>query len=162
MDSAKEGLVENFHSPDELWNKQFPVQNKWKEDFGESPYETKDGTMGGRFYQEIAVDRTMDAIAEKRNRILLTLATGTGKTFLAFQIAWKLFHTRWNLQYDGKRRPWILFLADRNILVDQAYNAFSAFPEDALVRISPKEIRKKGSVPTNGNIFFTIFQTFMS
>jgi type I site-specific restriction endonuclease len=55
-----------------------------------------------------------------------------------------------------------LFLADRNILADQAFNAFSAFPEDALVRINPKEIGKKGRVPTNGNIFFTIFQTFMS
>lgn len=162
MDSAKEGLTENFHAPDVLWNKQFPSPNKWKDDFSESPYETRGGTMGGRFYQEIAVDRTMDAIAENKNRILLTLATGTGKTFLAFQISWKLFHTRWNLQYDGKRRPRILFLADRNILADQAYNAFSAFPEDALVRISPKEIRKKGSVPTNGSIFFTIFQTFMS
>ena len=162
MDSAKEGLVENFHSPEELYNKQFPAPDKWKEEFNESPYETKGGTMGGRFYQEIAVDRVMDAIAEKKNRILLTLATGTGKTFLAFQIAWKLFHTRWNLQYDGKRRPRILFLADRNILADQAYNAFSAFPEDALVRIKPNEIRKRGGVPTNGSIFFTIFQTFMS
>jgi type I restriction enzyme R subunit len=55
-----------------------------------------------------------------------------------------------------------LFLADRNILADQAYNSFSAFPEDALVRIKPSEIKKKGSVPTNGSIFFTIFQTFMS
>ncbi len=162
MDTAKEGLVSNFHSPDELWNKAFPVQNKWQQDFSESPYETKGGTMGGRFYQEIAVDRAMDAIAEKKNRVLLTLATGTGKTFIAFQIAWKLFQTRWNLNYDGRRRPRILFLADRNILADQAFNAFSAFPEDALVRISPKEIRKKESVPTNGSIFFTIFQTFMS
>jgi len=162
MDSAKEGLVENFHSPDALWHKQFPVPDKWKDEFSASPYETKGGSMGGRFYQEIAVDKAMDAIAEKKNRILLTLATGTGKTFIAFQIAWKLFQTRWNLQYDGKRRPRILFLADRNILADQAYNAFSAFPEDALVRIKPSEIRKKGGVPTNGNIFFTIFQTFMS
>ncbi len=162
METAKEGLVENFHSPDELWNKAFPVKNQWQEDFGESPYETKGGTMGGRFYQEIAVDKAMDAIAKKDKRILLTLATGTGKTFIAFQIAWKLFQTRWNLNYDGKRRPRILFLADRNILANQAFNAFSAFPEDALVRISPKEIRKKGSVPTNGSIFFTIFQTFMS
>ncbi|MBW6512404.1 MAG: DEAD/DEAH box helicase family protein [Desulfuromonadaceae bacterium] len=53
-------------------------------------------------------------------------------------------------------------LADRNILADQAFNAFSAFPEDALVRIAPDEIRKKGRVPKNGSIFFTIFQTFMS
>ena len=93
---------------------------------------------------------------------MLTLATGTGKTAISFQIAWKLFQTRWNLKRDGSRRPRILFLADRNILADQAYNSFSAFPEDALVRISPKEITKKGAVPTNGSIFFTIFQTFMS
>ncbi len=162
MDTAKEGLVDDFHTPDELWNKAFPVHNQWQDNFDAVPDETKGGTMGGRFYQEIAVEAALDAIAEKRNRILLTLATGTGKTFIAFQIAWKLFHTRWNLQYDGKRRPRILFLADRNILADQAFNAFSAFPEDALVRIKPNEIRKQGRVPTNGSIFFTIFQTFMS
>ena len=55
-----------------------------------------------------------------------------------------------------------MFLADRNILANQAYNAFSAFPEDALVRISPDDIKKKGKVPKNGSLFFTIFQTFMS
>ena len=59
-------------------------------------------------------------------------------------------------------RPRILFLADRNILADQAYNAFSAFPEDAMARILPGEIRKKGKVPKNASLFFTIFQTFMS
>ncbi len=162
MDSAEEGLVEDFHTPEQLWNKALPVKNSWQQSFDEVPEETKGGTMGGRFYQEIAVEKALDAIAQKKNRILLTLATGTGKTFIAFQIAWKLFQTRWNLNYDGKRRPRILFLADRNILADQAFNAFSAFPEDALVRIKPNEIRKKGRVPTNGSIFFTIFQTFMS
>ena len=104
----------------------------------------------------------MEAIAAEKDRILLTLATGTGKTFIAFQIAWKLFYSRWNLTREGLRRPRILFLADRNILADQAYNAFSAFPEDAMARISPKEIRKKGKVPKNASLFFTIFQTFMS
>jgi type I restriction enzyme R subunit len=74
----------------------------------------------------------------------------------------KLFHARWNLSREPTRRPRILFLADRNILANQAYNAFSAFPEDALVRIAPDEIRKKGKVPKNGSLFFTIFQTFMS
>ena len=74
----------------------------------------------------------------------------------------QLFQSRWTLARDGERRPRILFLADRNILADQAYNAFSAFPEDALVRISPDAIRKKGRVPKNGSIFFTIFQTFMA
>ena len=104
----------------------------------------------------------MEAIAENRQRILLTLATGTGKTFIAFQIAWKLFHSRWNLSREPSRRPRILFLADRNILANQAYNEFSAFPEDAMVRIAPEDIRKKGKVPNNGSLFFTIFQTFMS
>ena len=104
----------------------------------------------------------LEAIAAGNFRILLTLATGTGKTFIAFQIAWILFHSRWNLSGEPTRRPRILFLADRNILANQAYNAFSAFPEDALVRIAPDEIRKKGRVPKNGSIFFTIFQTFMS
>jgi type I restriction enzyme R subunit len=55
-----------------------------------------------------------------------------------------------------------LFLADRNILANQAFNAFGAFPDDALVRISPADIAKKGAVPKNGSVFFTIFQTFMS
>jgi len=109
----------------------------------------------------------LEAIAAGQDRILLTLATGTGKTFIAFQLAWKLFQARWNLadwKSDGEstRRPRILFLADRNILADQAYNSFSAFQEDALVRIDPEIIRKKGRVPKNGNVFFTIFQTFMT
>jgi len=107
----------------------------------------------------------LERIADNAKRVLLTLATGTGKTSIAFQIAWKLFATRWNLLGNAERQPRILFLADRNTLADQAYNdftAFGAFADDALVRIAPDEIRKKGKVPKNGNIFFTIFQTFMS
>jgi len=67
-----------------------------------------------------------------------------------------------NLKKDGTRQPRILFLADRNVLADQAYNSFSAFDEDARRRIKPSEIKKDGYVPTNGSVFFTIFQTFMS
>ena len=159
MKSGKEGEVSTFPSPDELWSKTFSDQNKWKELFAAIPAE---GQLGKRYYQEIAINRALDAIAEEKNRILLTLATGTGKTIIAFQIAWKLFQARWNLKRDGKRQPRMLFLADRNILADQAFLSFSAFPKDALVRINPLDIRKKGSVPTNGSIFFTIFQTFMS
>jgi type I restriction enzyme R subunit len=162
MASGQEGLVNNYLSPDELWNKTFAVQNEWRDKFSAIPFEDKSGTWQLRYYQEIAVKNALEALANNQNRILLTLATGTGKTAIAFQIAWKLFQTRWNLTRDGSRRLRILFLADRNILANQAYNSFSSFPEDALVRISPKEISKKGSVPTNGNIFFTIFQTFMS
>jgi len=162
MITGAEGFVDNYLTPDELWHKTFSDQNQWRERFAAVPFEDKSGTWQLRYYQEIAVQRTVEAIAQGKQRILLTLATGTGKTAIAFQIAWKLFETRWNLKRDGSRRPRILFLADRNILADQAFNSFSAFPEDALVRISPKEISKKGSVPTNGSIFFTIFQTFMT
>lgn len=58
-----------------------------------------------RYYQEIAVKNTLEALANNQDRILLTLATGTDKTAIAFQIAWKLFQTRWNLNRDGNRRP---------------------------------------------------------
>ena len=162
MKTGAEGLVANYLTPEELWDKTFAVQNEWREKFSAIPFEDKSGTWQLRYYQEIAVNNTLEAVANKKDRILLTLATGTGKTAIAFQIAWKLFQTRWNLKRDGSRRPRILFLADRNILADQAFNSFSAFQDDALVRIKPSEIKKKGKVPTNGSIFFTIFQSFMS
>ncbi|MDD3190497.1 MAG: DEAD/DEAH box helicase family protein [Candidatus Pacebacteria bacterium] len=162
MKSGLEGYLEKFPSPEELWNKIHSDHNEWQEKFSAVPFESVNGTKSARYYQEIAVNRVLEAIAFEKQRVLLTLATGTGKTFIAFQIAWKLFQSRWNLYRGGKRQPRILFLADRNILADQAFNAFSAFPEEALIRISPQDIRKKGNVPTNGSVFFSIFQTFMS
>lgn len=162
MADGKEGTLSAFPGPDELWKRTFAQQNDWRDRFAKVPFEDKGGSHPSRYYQDIAVDRVMEAIAANKSRILLTLATGTGKTFIAFQVAWKLFHARWNLSRKPDRRPRILFLADRNILANQAYNEFSAFPEDAMVRISPADIRKKGKVPKNGSLFFTIFQTFMS
>lgn len=159
MKSGKEDYIDTFPTPDELWNRVYSDQNEWKDKFAGVPLE---GELGKRYYQEIAINNALNAIAEDKKRILLTLATGTGKTAIAFQIAWKLYQTRWTLQRDGGRRPRILFLADRNILADQAFNTFGAFPEDALVRINPLDIRRRGAVPMNGSIFFTIFQTFMS
>jgi len=162
METGTEGDVPRFPGPEELWKRTFAKANAWRDRFATVPFEDKGGFFQGRYYQDIAIARVLDAIADNRQRILLTLATGTGKTFIAFQIAWKLFHSRWNLGREASRRPRILFLADRNILANQAYNAFSPFPEDALVRIDPEDIRKKGKVPKNGSLFFTIFQTFMS
>ncbi len=162
MKTGKEGVVASYPSPDELWNMIFSSQNEWRDKFDSVPFNDIGGVKPVRYYQEIAVNNVLTAIAEKKNRILLTLATGTGKTHIAFEITWKLFQTKWNLKRDGTRRPRVLFLADRNILANQAFNDFSAFPEDALVRINPDEISKRGGrVPTNGNVFFTIFQTFM-
>jgi type I restriction enzyme R subunit len=167
MESGVEAELANYPSPDELWARTFASQNIWRDRFAEVPFEDRGGYFQSRYYQDIAIERVLAAIADHQSRILLTLATGTGKTFIAFQLAWKLFHSRWNLrdwqrEAEPSRRPRILFLADRNILANQAFNAFSAFPEDALVRIDPADIRKQGRVPKNGSLFFTIFQTFMS
>lgn len=160
MKTGQEGEVKAFPTPDELWAKTFSDQNEWKEKFASVAIE---GDHGKRYYQELAINNALDAIAEEKTRILITMATGTGKTAVAAQIAWKLFQARWNLKRDGKRRPRILFLADRNILADQAFgNDFSIFPSDARVRINPLDIRRTGGVPMGGSIYFTIFQTFMS
>ncbi len=170
METGVEVPVSQFPTPAELWKAVFTQSNSWRDRFTAITFPDKSGTWDIRFYQEIAVNRVLEALESGRDRILLTLATGTGKTAIAFQIAWKLFKARWNLK-DWKsgrapeRQPRILFLADRNTLASQAYNdftSFSAFPDDALVRIAPESIRKKGRVPTNGSVFFTIFQTFMS
>ncbi len=162
MKEGTEGEVASYPSPEEIWNRTYAEANAWRDRFAAVPFEDKGGYFQGRYYQDIAIDRVLEAICNDQQRILLTLATGTGKTFIAFQIAWKLFQSRWNLGREPDRRPRILFLADRNILANQAYNAFSPFPEDAMVRIEPESIRKKGKVPKNGSLFFTIFQTFMS
>ncbi|UTV38021.1 DEAD/DEAH box helicase family protein [Ensifer adhaerens] len=164
MQSGSEGdMALPFPTPDELWNRTFAVHNNWRDRFGAVDFETDGGKWELRYYQHRAITAALDAIAEGDRRILLTLATGTGKTSIAFQIAWKLFQSKWNLSGEPVRRPRILFLADRNILADQAYNAFSAFPNDAVTRIDPDTIRKnKGRASKNASLFFTIFQTFMT
>ena len=165
MQAGLEGELPAFPSPDELWSRTFAAPNAWRNRFAAVPYPDKSGTWDIRFYQDIAVTRVLAQVAAGNKRILLTLATGTGKTSIAFQIAWKLFQARWSLGGEPVRRPRILFLADRNNLADQAlsdFGSFAAFAEDAFVRIDPEEVRKKKQVPKNGNIFFTIFQTFMS
>jgi type I restriction enzyme R subunit len=165
MATGEEGEAERFPTPEELWTRQFAEENAWRDRFAAIPYADKGGSWQIRFYQDIAVSRVLEAIATGRDRILLTLATGTGKTSIAFQILWKLFQARWNRSGQPSRRPRILFLADRNTLADQAFNdftGFAAFEEKALARIEPGDLRKKGRVPTNASVFITIFQTFMS
>jgi len=169
MEAGQEGDVTSYPTPDELWEMTFGEQNKlqplsavWRDKLLSVPFEDRGGTWQPRYYQENAITKVLEVVANDQQRILLTLATGTGKTAIAFQIAWKLFQAKWNINKDGQRSPRILFLADRNILADQAFNAFSVFEEDALVRINPSDIKKKGRVPKNGSVFFTIFQTFMS
>ncbi|MBR2298221.1 MAG: DEAD/DEAH box helicase family protein [Bacteroidales bacterium] len=160
MQTGEEGEISSYPSPQDLWDMTFGDIDEWRDKFNQQSLYSN-GTKQPRYYQEIAINRTLDAISKGKNRILLTLATGTGKTFIAFQICYKLFHTKWNVKKTGNR-PRILFLADRNILANQAFNGFFGFAQDALVRITPDSVRKNGKVPTNGSIFFTIFQTFMT
>lgn len=179
MLTGEEKLVDQFLSPEQLWQLTFDPTQKpgdeqpepdftavWRERFAEIPFECK-GDWQPRYYQENAINNALEAIAQGKQRILLTLATGTGKTCIAFQTAWKLFHSRWSLKAQtnpeaAKKRPRVLFLADRNVLANQAFNDFGPFGEDAIVRLEPGEIKKKGAVPKNASVFFTIFQTFMS
>lgn len=157
--SNDEHFITAFPSPEELWHRVYGQANEWRDKLNEQPFYS-DGVKQPRYYQELAVRKALEGIAKGERRILLTLATGTGKTFIAFQIAWKLFEARWNLQQTGTR-PRILFLADRNVLANQAMVDFGGFKRDAMVRIKPGSVAKNGEVPTNGSIFFTIFQTFM-
>ena len=161
METGEEKIVPNFPTPDELWNMTYTEKSELWDLLSSIPHETG-GRFEPRYYQTNAINSVIKAMAQGKKRILLTLATGTGKTCIAFQIVWKLFNAKWNTKEVGKRAPRVLFLADRNILANQAYNSFTAFNQDALCRIKPDEISKNGTVPTAQNIFFTIFQTFMS
>jgi type I restriction enzyme R subunit len=94
METGKEGEVAAYPTPEQLWEMTFAKTEAWRDRFAAIPYEDKGGSHPGRYYQETAIERVLAAVGAGRNRILLTLATGTGKTFIAFQIAWKLFQAR--------------------------------------------------------------------
>ncbi len=165
METGAEGYVAAWPSPEQLWALTYAEANAWRDRFAAVPFVEKGSDWTVRYYQANAVNRALERVAGGGRRILLTLATGTGKTSIAFQFAWKLFEAKWNLAGEPIRRPRILFLADRNNLADQAFNdfnSFASFEETGLIRIKPDEITKKGRVPKNGAVFFTIFQTFMS
>ena len=157
--SLKDGngrFIEDYPTPDGLFERKYGLSTPRAKDIITHPFHIE-GTMKPRFYQQIAVQKTIEAIADNKDRVLLTLATGTGKTYIAFQIAYRLFQSKWNR--DGSnRRPKILFLADRNVLKDQSLNTFNPLEKDC-VEINGKIIKKRGGkVPTAGNIFFAIYQ----
>ena len=149
--------IEEYPTPDELFERKFGKLDTKKENIITYPFHIE-GTMKPRFYQQIAVQKTIEAITDNKKRVLLTLATGTGKTYIAFQIAYRLFQSKWNKD-NSDRKPKILFLADRNILKDQSMNTFNPLEKDC-VEINGKIIKKRGGkVPTAGNIFFAIYQS---
>lgn len=163
IEPSKEGEIDHFPSPQELWQMTFPTQNEWRDKFNLCPI-NRGGGREPRYYQEIAINKVLEAVAKGEQRILLTMATGTGKTYTAFQICWKLYNTNWNT-HGTDQKPRILFISDRNILANQAKNDFEQFDEDAMERITPELLHDKkhqDKVPKARHLYFTIFQTFMS
>ncbi|WP_127845477.1 EcoAI/FtnUII family type I restriction enzme subunit R [Psychroflexus aestuariivivens] len=154
--TGKGDYIKDFPTPQDLYHRLFGSRNKLKEQLHNIPF-LLTGNFKPRYYQEIAVNKTMESIADGNKRILLTLATGTGKTFISFQIVHKLLQAKWNIEGEN-RRPRILFLADRNVLADQAINTFNPYEND-VIKIDGEEVRKRnGVVPTNAFIFFAIYQ----
>ena len=124
---STEGPVTKFPSPQELWAMTYTEHNEWRDKFNLCAL-NRGGGREPRYYQEIAIDNVLSAVANGQKRILLTMATGTGKTYTAFQICWKLYETGWNIR-GKEQKPRILFISDRNILANQAKNDFEQFPE---------------------------------
>ena len=128
--------LEEFPTPTELWRRYRKAQNitDEQEDKILAPYYDDGSGRTPRYYQRIAINRTIEAIAKGQDRILLVMATGTGKTYTAFQIIWRL--------WKSKQKKRILFLADRNILVDQTKNQDFAPFGKAMTKITNRSIDK--------------------
>ncbi len=151
--TGQERQLETFPTPDELW-KRLCVDEKLKgapaADQLLTPYNHLSG-KSPRYYQDIAINRTVRAILQNKPRILLTMATGTGKTVVAFQICWKLWQSRWN-RTGEYRRPKILYLADRNILIDDPKDKIFTPFGDARWKIENGEVNK------GREMYFAIYQ----
>ncbi len=148
-----ERICADYPSPSALWE-------RYRSGSGLAAPETADQLLtpfnhtvgkGERYYQQIAVNRTVEAVLKGQRRLLLTMATGTGKTAVAFQICWKLWSSRWN-RTGEHRRPRILYLADRNILIDQPKDGIFAVFGDARYKI------ESGEVVHSREMYFAIYQ----
>jgi type I restriction enzyme, R subunit len=143
----------DYPSPGELWQRYRIASGLHDADAADRLLAPCNHTVGKdeRYYQQIAINRTVEAILKGQRRLLLTMATGTGKTVLAFHICWKLWSARWN-RTGAYRRPNILYLADRNILVDQPKDGIFAAFGDARYKI------ESGEVVQSRELYFALYQ----
>ena len=149
--TGRETELTSFPSPENLWARLRGAEGITDEVAGRllEPCYHLSG-KSPRYYQDIAINRTVQAILQRRKRVLLTLATGTGKTMIAFQICWKLWNSRWN-RGGEYRRPRILYLADRNVLVDDPQaKVFAPFGE-ARHKIEGEAVKSR-------EMYFAIYQ----
>jgi type I restriction enzyme R subunit len=149
--TGRDNDLETFPTPDELWNRLRRAEEISDETAERllAPYYHLSGKTP-RYYQEISINRAVQAIVQGKKRVLLTLATGTGKTVVAFQICWKLWNSRWN-RTGQYRRPRILYLADRNVLVDDPKDKIFAPFGDARYKI-------EGEAPKSREMYFATYQ----
>ena len=138
--------LDTFPTPDELWGRlkgTFKFEDKKDETDSLSAYWEEVGGKQPRYYQQVAINKAVNAVLEGQDRILLTMATGTGKTFVAFQIVWRL--------WKSKRKKRILYLADRNVLIDQAKDRTFSPMGQALHKI-------KGRATKSREVYFALYQ----
>lgn len=150
--TGEERQVDHFATPDELWRR-LSESDGLTADIGKR-WLTPSYQLSGkapRYYQEIAINRAVRAILQGKRRVLITMATGTGKTLVAFQICWKLWSSRWN-RTDEYRRPKILYLADRNILIDDPKDKMFIAFGDARHKI------ENGQAIKSREMYFSIYQ----
>ncbi len=141
--TGRDNDLDGFPSADELWNRlrqSEGIDDKTAEQVL-APYYHLSG-KSPRYYQEIAINRAVQAILQNKRRVLLTLATGTGKTVIAFQICYKLWNSRWN-RAGEHRKPRILYLADRNVLLDVPKDQTFAPFGDARWKIEGQAIKSR-------------------
>ncbi|MFH0919432.1 MAG: DEAD/DEAH box helicase family protein [Fibrobacterota bacterium] len=152
--TGKETRVDAVPAPDELWLRYLSGQKIKNTRVAEqllTPYNHQVG-KGERYYQQVAINRVVEAILTGKRRILINMATGTGKTAVAFQICWRLWTAKWNRESAGYRKPKILYLADRNILVDQPKDGIFAAFGDARYKL------ESGKVVKSREMYFAIYQ----
>lgn len=143
----KELTLSDFPTPEQLWQRyvQYKGLTPQQQEIVKQENHTDESDQAPRYYQQVAINRTIEAVARGDRRMLLVMATGTGKTYTAFQIIWRLWKTK-----TVKR---VLFLADRNILVDQTKTGdFRPFGSDIMTKIEKRQIDK------SYQIYFALYQ----
>lgn len=151
--TGQETPLDGFPSPGELWSRLRQSEGLTDDDAVNrllTPYNLTQGKVP-RYYQDIAINRAVQAILQGKSRMLLTMATGTGKTLVAFEVCWKLWNSRWN-RVGEYRHPKILYLADRNILVDDPKDKEFAPLGDARHKI------EHGKAIKSREMYFAIYQ----
>ncbi len=150
-----ERKIPDFPTPAELWSLLRAAEKLTDDSVSQRLLTTANLTTGKepRYYQQIAINSTVQSILQGKRRILLTMATGTGKTLVAFQICWKLWSSKWNTKGDPARKPRILYLADRNFLVDDPKDKIFAPFGDARWKI-------EGGIATHSReLYFATYQS---